>query len=266
VPATSSGRPSARAGQRRRPRIAELEGAEDRRAERAAGVAGRGLDEDPLEPGLAAPALDMLGCMKPLPWWTLLVMIGCAATPRPVPAPPAGAPPSSCDARQTAISREADARAAPWSVARHLAKNFPDGRVSWLMTDAAYQRFVVKPAARKWGRCNDTGCYVFVAPAAVIHDAVAHAMTDGHHDPAALGQAFGLPAASFEGPLRMMTLDIAREATCIRLPVDDDPGVWKCPTPQDTDCFQFGGYTSGGIPELMAIDAPVDRTAIEEVP
>jgi hypothetical protein len=33
----------------------------------------------------------------------------------------------------------------------------------------------------------------------------------------------------------------------------------------DTDCFKFGGYTSGGGPELMAIDAPVVRTAIEEI-
>lgn len=192
-------------------------------------------------------------------------MIGCAGAPRPAPAPPSAAPPPGCDARQTAISHDADTRAAPWSVAQHLAKNFPDGRVSWLMRETSYQSFVVKPAARKWGRCDDTGCYVFVAPAAVIHDAVAQSMTDGHHDPAALGKALGLPAANFDGPLRMMTLDIGKGTTCVRLPVDSDPGVWKCQTPQDTDCFHFGGYTSGGVPELMAIDALVDRTAIEEI-
>jgi hypothetical protein len=208
--------------------------------------------------------------MRLLWWSSVLVMIGCAGVPRPatVPpaaAPPAAAPPSSCDASQTAISQDADTRAAPYSVAQHLAKNFPDRRVSWLMKETSYQSFVVKPAARKWGRCNDTACYVFVAPAAVIHDAVVHSMTDGHHDPAAIGKALGLPPANFDGPLRMMTLDIAREATCVRLPVDSDPGVWKCQTPQDTDCFKFGGYTSGGVAELMAIDAPVDRTAIEEV-
>jgi hypothetical protein len=28
---------------------------------------------------------------------------------------------------------------------------------------------------------------------------------------------------------------------------------------------QFGGYTSGGVPELMVINAPVDKTTIEEV-
>lgn len=203
--------------------------------------------------------------MKLLPSWTVLVMLGCAAAPRPAAGPPPAAAPR-CDARQAAISRDADTRATPWSVARHLAKNFPDGRVSWLMKEASYQRFVVEPAARKWGRCQDTGCYLFVVPAAVIHDAVAHARTSGHHDPAALGNALGLPATSFDGPLRMMTLDIAQEATCVRLPVDSDPGVRPCQTPDDTTCFKFGGYTSGGVPELMAIDAPVDRTAIEEVP
>ena len=63
----------------------------------------------------------------------------------------------------------------------------------------------------------------------------------------------------------MMTLDIGKAATCVRLPVDSDPGVWKCQTPEDTGCFKFGGYTSGGVPELMAIDAPVDRTAVDEI-
>jgi len=202
--------------------------------------------------------------------WIVLVVIGCAGAPRPAASPPTASPPaagpSSCDAHQAEISRDADTRAAPWSVAQHLAKNFPDGRVSWLMKEPSYQGFVVKPAARKWGRCDDTGCYVFVAPAAVIHDAVARAMADGHHDPAAIGKALGLPAGNFDGPLRMMTLDLGKQATCVRLPVDSDPGVWKCQTPQDTDCFHFGGYTSGGIPELMAVDAPVDLTAIEEVP
>jgi hypothetical protein len=181
------------------------------------------------------------------------------------PQPPAAAAPSACDAHQAETSRDADTRAAPWSVAQHLAKNFPDGRVSWLMKDASYQNFVVKPAAKNWGRCNDTGCYVFVAPAAVIHGAVEQSMMGGHHDPAALGKALGLPATNFEGPLRMMTLDLNKDASCARLPVDSDPGVWKCQTPEDKDCFKFGGYTSGGVPELMVINAPVDRTAIAEV-
>jgi len=29
--------------------------------------------------------------------------------------------------------------------------------------------------------------------------------------------------------------------------------------------FKCGGYTSGGVPELMVINAPVDQTTIEEV-
>jgi hypothetical protein len=206
--------------------------------------------------------------MTTLRWLTLVFVIGCAGSPKPVEQPTQAPPPaaaSTCDEHQVTVLHEADTRAAPWSVAQHLTKNFPDGQVSWLMKDASYQNFVVKPAAKNWGRCDDTGCYVFVAPAAVIHTAVTQSMHDGHHDPAALGKALGLPAANFEGPLRMMTFDTTKVGACVRLPVDSDPGVWKCKTPEDTDCFKFGGYTSGGVPELMVINAPVDKTTIEEV-
>ena len=203
--------------------------------------------------------------MKTLRWLTVVLVIGCAGTQKPVQPAPAPAAASTCDEHQIAILHEADTRAAPWSLAQHLAKNFPDGQVSWLMKDASYQNFVVKPAAKNWGRCDDTGCYVFVAPAAVIHAAVTQSMHDGHHDPAALGKALGLPAANFEGSLRMMTFDTSKVGACVRLPVDTDPGVWKCKSLEDTDCFKFGGYTSGGVPELMVINAPVDQTTIEEV-
>lgn len=226
----------------------------------------------------------------------LAVAVGCGGGPEPAPREPTTPPPparaaAACDATQAAISRDADARARPWSIARHLAKHFPDGRISWLMPEAKYQEYVVKPAARKWGRCtraasattasdspasatppsdtpasDTTRCYLFAAPAAILHDLVQRSMRDGRHDPAALGKALGLPAASLEGPLRLMTLDLDDAGTCVRLPVDADPGAWKCTTAADTDCFRFGGYTSGGVPELMVLDAPVDRTAIEAVP
>jgi hypothetical protein len=48
--------------------------------------------------------------------------------------------------------------------------------------------------------------------------------------------------------------------------LDSDPGVWKCTSPEDKDCFKFGGYTSGGVPEVMVINAPVAAAQIEEVP
>jgi hypothetical protein len=208
--------------------------------------------------------------MKTLRWLSVVFVIGCASTAKPVaqPTPPTPAPAtaSTCDVHQGTILHEADERAAPWSTAQHLAKNFPDGQVSWLMKDGSYQSYVVKTSAKKWGRCDDTGCYVFTAPAAVIHAAVQKSMANGHHDPAALGKALGLPPSNFEGPLRMMTLDITKVGACARLPVDADPGAYKCKTPEDTDCFKFGGYTSGGVPELMVINAAVANTQIEEVP
>lgn len=200
----------------------------------------------------------------------LLFLIACAGGPKPATTPEPPQPPAvagaSCNVQQGELLKEADQRAAPFSTAQHLAKNFPDGKVSWLMKDSAYQSYVVKTAAVHWGRCNDAGCFVFVAPAAKIHDAVTASMVNGKHDPAIIGKALGLPAANFEGPLRLMTFDLTKDPVCARLPVDADPGVWACKTAEDTDCFKFGGYTSGGVPELMVIDAAVARTTIEDVP
>ena len=196
-----------------------------------------------------------------------LAASGCVTTPPAPPTPPAPAPIiERCDATQAQISREADEKANPWSIEQHLAKNFPDRKVSWLMKESAYQSFVVETNAKNFGRCNDTACYLFAAPTSVIHGAVQASMTEGKHDPAALGKALGLPATNFEGPLRMMTLDMTAAGVCARLPVESDPGVWKCTTPEDTDCFKFGGYTSGGVPEIMVLNAPVAQAQVEQVP
>ena len=191
-----------------------------------------------------------------------LITSGCATTKTGT----VGAPLAErCDATQAQISREADQQASPWSIEQHLAKNFPDGKVSWLMKESAYQSFVVETNAKNFGRCNDTACYLFAAPTSVIQGAVQSALVDGKHDPAALGKALGLPAQNFEGPLRMMTVDLDDAGLCARLPVESDPGVWKCTTPEDTDCFKFGGYTSGGVPEVMVLNAPVPQAQVEQV-
>jgi len=172
----------------------------------------------------------------------------------------------TCDEKQTATSKEADERAKPYGITEHLTKNFSDMKVSWLMKETPYQSFVVKTAAKNFGRCDDTGCYLFAAPTTVIEKAVNDSMKDGKHDPAVIGTALGLPAANFEGPLRMMTLDLTAAASaCVRLPVDSDPGVWKCKSEEDKDCFKFGGYTSGNVPEVMVINAPVDKAVVKEI-
>jgi hypothetical protein len=197
---------------------------------------------------------------------TTLAVVACGPGPRVRRPAPEPAFASACTLSQGVTSLIADARAAPHGIDAHLEQNFADGRLSWLMKEDSYQQYVVATGAARWGRCNDTGCYLFAAPAAVIHRAVDAAMRDGRHDAAALGKALGLPAANLEGPLRLMTLDLGQAPACVRLPVDRDPGVWACKTPQDTDCFKFGGYTSGGVPEVMVLDAPVDRTTVEVVP
>jgi hypothetical protein len=192
-----------------------------------------------------------------------LLVAGCKHVEPGVVAPP---PPDACDARQAELSREADQRARPWSIAQHLEKNFPDGKVAWLMPEGLYQKYVVQSGAKHFGRCDDTGCYLFAAPASVIEGAVRKSLTGGTHDPAVLGQALGLPAKNFEGPLRMMTLDLKASGLCVRLPVDSDPGVWKCQSAEDKDCFKFGGYTSGGVPEVMVLNAPVAQAVVTEIP
>ncbi|MBL9014755.1 MAG: hypothetical protein JNL83_11295 [Myxococcales bacterium] len=202
-----------------------------------------------------------------------VLAVACArpaqsVAPRSPQAPPVApaARVDACTGAQRALADEADRRATPWSRDQHLSKNFPGGRVAWLMPEAAYQKYIVTPQASKFGRCNDTGCYLFVAPAEIIERVVADSRREGGHDPAALGAALGLPAKNFEGPLRMMVLDVGRVGVCVRLPVDSDPGVWKCTSAEDTSCFKQGGYTAGGIPELMVIDAPVADTTIIDVP
>jgi len=203
-----------------------------------------------------------------LPFAFVLVALGCVHV-TPTPTVPTSAPApivSRCDATQAAISADADRQASPYGIEQHLAKNFPDRKVSWLMKDSAYQSFVVQTHAVNFGRCNAGTCYLFAAPASTIQSAVHASLKDGKHDSAAIGKALGLPAQNFEGTLRMMTLDLDAAGVCARLPVDSDPGVWKCTSPEDKDCFKFGGYTSGGVPEIMVINAPVAQARVEEIP
>jgi hypothetical protein len=200
---------------------------------------------------------------------SLFMVVGCKTTmdqTRPTPAEVLPSVVESCDERQKAVSQEADRLASPYGIDPHVEKNFQDRQVSWLMTDGAYQKFIVQTGAKHFGRCNDTGCFLFAAPTKTIQQAVAESMVDGKHDAAAIGRALGLPAKNFEGPLRLMTLNLAASRSCARLPVEEDPGVWKCTSPEDKDCFKFGGYTSGNVPEVMVINAPVEQTVVTEVP
>ena len=97
---------------------------------------------------------------------SLFAVVGCKTgreATRPTP-PPAELPSvvENCDAQQKAISQAADTRASPYSIDQHVEKNFKDRKVSWLMTDSAYQKFIVQTGAKNFGRCNDSGCFLFV--------------------------------------------------------------------------------------------------------
>jgi hypothetical protein len=174
----------------------------------------------------------------------------------------------TCDPQQAQISRDADKRAAPWSIQKHLAKNFADHKIAWLMRDSLYQQYIVRGRAKHFGRCNPAGteCYLFASPAEAIRQAVQKSMKAGKHDAAVLGKALSLPADNFNEPLHMITIDLSTVPVCVRLPVDDDQGAYKCKSSSDKDCFKFGGYTWGGTAELMVLNAPVDKAKVEDVP
>lgn len=192
-----------------------------------------------------------------------LALGGCVAAPPVVQTPSTlGA---TCDATQIEFQRAGDQQASPYGIAEHLNKHFTDHKVSWLMKDSAYQTYVVQKQAPYFGRCTDGACYLFAAPSAVIHKAVQDSLLNGQHDAERLGKSLGLPGKNFEGPLRLFTLNLATGGACVRLPLERDPGVWKCQTAADTDCFKFGGFTSGGIPEVMVINASVAAAQSEEV-
>jgi hypothetical protein len=200
---------------------------------------------------------------------SVLALTSCAVSNATVEIPQQPSTPSIvayCDAQQASIANSADLLAKPYGIDQHMEENFADRKVSWLMTDAAYQKFIVETSATHFGRCNDSGCFLFAAPTMIIQAAVEQSMRDGKHDPAVLGKALGLPAKNFEGSLRMMTLDLTASSTCARLPIEEDLGVWKCQSSEDKDCFKFGGYTSGGLPELMVVNALVTETTVVEVP
>ena len=179
-------------------------------------------------------------------------------TPAPAPTPAGPVVVGNCSPAQADISAKADARAAPSGILPHLEKDFPGRSISWVMPDGAYQKYIVTAQAKNFGRCNADGCFQFGAPTGVLEKAIADATTADGHDPAILGKALGLPPANVTGTLRLVTLDAAATNTCLRLPVEEDPGV-------DKSAFVFGGYTSGGVPEVMVIDAPVDKAVVKEI-
>lgn len=175
--------------------------------------------------------------------------------------------PGDCSPQQSKISSEADARAAPYGIDRHLTKNFPDHRASWLMKEADFERYVRRPHATEFGRClPSAGCHQFAAPAPLMRNAIARSDTGhGSHDPKILAQSLGLQPDNMTGPLRLMTLDYIRHPTCVRLPVESDPGALNCDHLSDSACFRFGGFTTGGVPEVMLIDAPVKGTRVRKI-
>jgi hypothetical protein len=218
--------------------------------------------------------LSAVGCAKreasvsPLPPATA-TLAASAGTPPPAP-PPATATlaapvPNHCDAEQAKIRTEADRRAGPRGVQTHLAEHFKDGKVSWLMKLCDYQTYVAQKNAPYFGRPLGANQYLFAGPTADMKKAVADASSGGKHDPAKLAKSLGLSPDNMKGPLIMLTLDLSTAGACVRLPVETDPGAKACCAAGEDDCFKFGGRTSGGMPEVMIINAPTAYATLDIV-
>ena len=196
---------------------------------------------------------------------SIAVAAGCGGTQTP-PQPPAAT--SACSAEQVGISRNADelaAKAGDAGITEHLDKNFPGGLVAWVIPEEKYKDYILKPPAKKWGRPSASESYQFqfAGPIAVVRAKVNQTTTEDRH---VLEEALGVTSGNLKGPIRLVTLDVRKSGVCVRLPTSEDPGATKCTTAEQKDCFKFGGFTSGGVPEIMIIDAPVDRTIDEPVP
>jgi hypothetical protein len=170
-----------------------------------------------------------------------------------------------CDAEQAKIRTEADRRAGPRGIQTHLAAHFKDGKASWLMKLCDYQTYVAQKNAPYFGRPLGANQYLFAGPTADMKKAVADASSGGKHDPVKLAKSLGLSPDNMQGPLIMLTLDLSTAGACVRLPVETDPGAKPCCATREDDCFKFGGRTSGGMPEVMIINAPTAYATLDIV-
>jgi hypothetical protein len=130
-------------------------------------------------------------------------------------------------------------------VQEHVRKHFtPKG--SYLVTDYVYQNFVKGKA--KLGRPGPNGnTYLFVASGKFIVGVLAAAKkADGTTDFAVIEQKLGLPTGTYKPDGGLWRVDVNVPISCYRFPKADDPGA-------NSD-FKAGGFTSGGVPEILVLD------------
>eukprot|EP00727_Mastigamoeba_balamuthi_P009224 m51a1_g4924 hypothetical protein (225) ;mRNA; r:247239-247913 len=182
---------------------------------------------------------------------------------------------AACDTEQEMLRVYGDRRAEEMRAdnsTTHFRRNFTRGLVSFAIRNGTWHRFydpktAVNPA-RFFGRSSDVaglrGFHQFAAPTSVFRDVNRWcSRTGGQGFPASMcAQArrtlwlrLGIP--DHNESFYVVTIDTVATPLCYRLPMEADPGASHCLGLPDERCFKFGGFTSGGAPEILLINATV---------
>jgi hypothetical protein len=160
--------------------------------------------------------------------------------------PSAGAPKGNpkCPPGEMAIGADTHDKAAA-----HVAKHFsPHG--SYLVNDYVYNNFVKGKA--RLGRPQGDHSYLFVAGSTFISGVLKAAQKpDGTTDFTVIEHKLGLPAGTYKADGGLWRIDVDVKSGCYRMPKADDPGA-------NSD-FKAGGFTSGGVPEILVINGKLAK-------
>ena len=160
----------------------------------------------------------------------------------PSPGAPHGNP--KCPPGEMAIGADTHDKAAA-HVARHFS---PHG--SYLVNDYVHNNFV-KGKARV-GRPQGDHSYLFVAGSTFISGVLKAAKkADGTTDYAVIEHKLGLPSGTYKADGGLWRIDVDVKSGCYRMPKANDPGA-------NSD-FKAGGFTSGGVPEILVINGKVAK-------
>ena len=150
----------------------------------------------------------------------------------------------------------------------HLATYFSDNAVAFFMPATFFN-----PDHRFFGRMENSEFFQFVLPLDTMLHAFDQAVVKRKAGTFTIkaeifGELLGLPLSNFKWNIENKTLhrlitcrvDSLKDDLCVRMPMHDDPGVWKCSKGTwDEQCFKFGGFTSGKLPELVIVNLPYNK-------
>eukprot|EP00727_Mastigamoeba_balamuthi_P009227 m51a1_g4927 hypothetical protein (229) ;mRNA; r:256321-257588 len=181
---------------------------------------------------------------------------------------------ATCDTEQDMLRVYGDKRAMEMkadNASTHFSKYFT-GSASFAIKTSAWRKYYSPETAQNpaefFGRTSDVaglkGVHQFVAPTSEFQDAIDRCSGSGSttanctEATKSLFQRLGIP--DHDETFYVVTIDTTATPLCYRLPMEADPGAGHCVGVPDERCFKFGGFTSGGAPEILLISAPVKAT------